>query len=571
MRQLLLSTALALMPGISLAEGIALVLGIERYEELDRVNRGARSIRASEGIANLGLTVIALPNGRADTTAAALYDFADAAVLDPERIIVALTGRFATDGVRTWLLTAEASDPGLLTLGATAVSVDSLLTVLAAAPGQALLMLGVEPGNEAYDPWLRQGIGNLQIPAGVTVLTGSPRDVADFVDDELSQPAGDLTALVENNGNLTITGFAPRQLILMPGAAGTPVAPPPPPVPDTAAEDALWQGAVALDSIAAYRNYLSRYPLGRYASQAEEAIAAILAEPNREARLLEEALNLTRDQRREIQRDLSTLDFDPRGIDGIFGNGTRRAIANWQQQNGYPQTTYLTREQISRLDAQAARRAAEAAAEAARRAAAAEAEAARQQAEAARLDRVYWEETGARGNEPGLRAYLERYPRGQFAALATDQLREIEAARQSRAEAEDRAAWQDARARDSVDAYRFYLQAYPRGAFVAQAQTRIAELSTPAPMPEPIPLESEEDDASARARAVEQALNLNRLTSQLIESRLDQMGMNPGAVDGEFDEQTRRAIRRFQESGGAPATGYVDERTLVMLLAQTFQ
>lgn len=558
MRQLLLSTALALLPGLALAEGLALVLGVERYEELDRINRGADLARATDGIAALGLAVIALPNGRADTTAAALASFAEAAVAEPERIIVALAGQFATDGSRTWLLTAEAADPGLLTMGETAVSVDSLLTVLAGAPGQALLLIGTEEPGEPYDPWLRPGIGDLVIPPGVTVLTGRPRDIAGFMAVELAEPEGDLMALAAENGDLVITGFAPRRLVFMPPE---PVAAPtPPPVTDTAAEDALWQGAVALDSVAAYRNYLSRYPLGRFADQAEEAIAAILAEPNREARLLEEALNLTRDQRRAIQRNLATLAFDPRGIDGVFGNNTRRAIANWQQQNGYAQTSYLNREQISRLDAQAARRAAEQ-----------EAEAARQAAEAQRLDRAYWDETGSRGDEPGLRAYLQRYPRGLFAALATDQLAAIEAERQARAQAQERADWDQARARDTIQAYRAYLQAYPRGRFVEQAQARITELTAPAPTPIPPVVEEEEDGATARARAVEQALNLNGLTARLIESRLEQMDLNPGAVDGQFDEQTRRAIRRFQGQAGAPMTGYLDEQTLVLILAQAFQ
>src|SRR3712207_8103896 len=57
--------------------------------------------------------------------------------------------------------------------------------------------------------------------------------------------------------------------------------------------------------------------------------------------------------------------------------------------------SYLNREQIERLSGQAARRAQQL-----------EAEAERQQQAAQRADRAYWEETGARGDEAGLRAYL---------------------------------------------------------------------------------------------------------------------------------------------------------------------
>ena len=36
-----------------------------------------------------------------------------------------------------------------------------------------------------------------------------------------------------------------------------------------------------------------------------------------------------RDQRRDVQRGLTLLEFDTRGTDGIFGRGSRAAIAAW--------------------------------------------------------------------------------------------------------------------------------------------------------------------------------------------------------------------------------------------------
>jgi len=551
MRHLILSTALALIPGLALADSLALVLGNERYEQLGRLSRGADVVRATGGIAALGFDVVALPNGRADTTALALAEFAQG-LPDADWIIVALSGRFATDGTRTWLMTAEAGPPALLALAGQAVSVDSLLTVLARAPGRALLLLGADDRDtDPFDDYLVQGIGDLDIPQGVTVLVGAPRDVANFMAGELATPGGDLSALVDDNGNLTASGYLPEARVLLPRAAPPP--PPPPPVLDTAAEDALWQGAAALDSVAAYRNYLARYPLGRFADQAETAIAAILAEPNRDARLTEEGINLSREQRRAIQRNLGVLDFDPRGIDGIFGSGTRRAIANWQQQNGFAQTSYLTLEQINRIDAQAARRAAELAAEAQR-----------QQAEAARLDRAWWEETGASGDGPGLRAYLDRYPAGLFTELATDQLARIEAEERGQQEAQDRAAFDNAQAVGTVAAYRGYLQAWPRGIYQEQAEASITALTTPVVPIEPVPQEGD----TARAQFVEQALNLNDQTRAVIEQRLDRLGLNPGRVDGVFDERTRRAIRRYQTERGTPVTGFLDERTMILMLAE---
>ncbi|MGC5198628.1 peptidoglycan-binding domain-containing protein, partial [Aphanothece microscopica] len=63
------------------------------------------------------------------------------------------------------------------------------------------------------------------------------------------------------------------------------------------------------------------------------------------------------------------------------------------------------------------------------------------------------------------------------------------------------------------------------------------------------------------------ALNLNGLARNLIEQRLDNLGFRPGAVDGVFDDRTRRAIRRFQDSRGMEETGYLDQASMVALLA----
>jgi peptidoglycan hydrolase-like protein with peptidoglycan-binding domain len=319
-------------------------------------------------------------------------------------------------------------------------------------------------------------------------------------------------------------------------------------VVNPAAEEALWTGALALDTSDAYRNYLSRYPTGQFIAEAEERLAAILAEPNRSARLTEEALQLSRDERRDIQRNLNLLDYNTRGIDGIFGPGSRGAIINWQQVNGYPQTSYLTVDQINQLDAQAARRAAEL-----------EAEAERLAAERARLDRAYWEETGARADEPGFRAYLDRYPDGLFAETATEGLAAIEADKRAAAEAEDRAAWDVARQTDTQSAYADYLTAFPGGVFQTEAEARLAELQRA----------SSSAGAEDAARAAEAALNLNILTARLVEAKLDSLDLNPGEVDGSFDADTRRAIRRYQGNRDLPVTGYLDEGTLVRLLADT--
>ncbi|MCA1788976.1 MAG: peptidoglycan-binding protein [Thioalkalivibrio sp.] len=70
------------------------------------------------------------------------------------------------------------------------------------------------------------------------------------------------------------------------------------------------------------------------------------------AETIEEALGLDRAARREIQRRLVLLDLDTRGVDGIFGPGTRGAISNWQRIRGHAVTGFLDRGQLQDLQAQ---------------------------------------------------------------------------------------------------------------------------------------------------------------------------------------------------------------------------
>lgn len=551
MRQLILGTFVAATAAFShvpaWAEDAALVLANERYELLGRLARGAAPAVASRALEGMGFDLTVLPNGRAATLADTLSDFANIAP-GAERLVVVLSGRFVTDGARTWFLAADAEAPAFLGLGGATLSVESVMQLMQRQAGSAVLILGADPDQDTvFDAYLQEGIGTLDVPQGVTVVRGLPRDVAAFMETDLVQPDGDLTRLIAANRRVAAEGFLPRQFLFM-GPVPDAVAVTAEPEVDSSAEDALWDGAVALDTAEVYRNYLTRYPNGRYAAAAEEALAAILSEPARDDRLAEEALDLSRDARRNIQRNLSLLDYNTRGIDGIFGPGTRGAITNWQQQNGFAQTGYLSNEQINLLDAQSARRAAEL-----------EAQAERVAAEQARLDRAFWAETGARTDEPGLRAYLDRYPDGLFAETATGQLAAIEAEKRREAEAEERSAWDAALAADTVPAYTAYLRTFPDAAFRAEADARIAALEQA----------SGNNAAEQAALAAEAALGLNPITARLVEAKLDQLGLNPGVVDGVFDDATRRALRRYQRDRDLSVTGYVDEGTVVRLLADS--
>ena len=491
MRQLTLIAAIAALAMPAFADDTAVLMGVSRYDDLRRVSGGDDLLDAAQDLRNAGYRVTTLENGAARDMKRLMAAFSEA-VDSGDRLVVGLSGRFATDEARTWFLAEDTPTPAPFNLDS-AISVDTVMQVLAKSPGQAVLVLGYQQSNFAsFGPYLREGVGRLDIPQGVTVIYGEPSELDDVLGDAIASPGANVIAFARNNRRLNTLGFQPESLVMQP-ATSTDVEPEPEPEIDTSI--AAWNAAQRANSIDAYSAFISDYPDSPFTLEAERRITELERDPIRLAELAEEGLNLTRNERRAIQRNLTLLEYNTRGVDGIFGPGTRGAIRNWQQDNGFPQTSFLTPSQINRIDGQASRRAAEI-----------EAEEAEARAETERLDREYWEETGAQGDQAGYRAYLERYPEGVFADNAREAL---------------------------------------------------AALNPPV-----------QDNGQAQAR--EEALNINPVLRRLIESRLASLGYNPGPQDGRFDRNTRRAIAAYQTDRNLSATGYIDQPTLARLLSDTF-
>jgi peptidoglycan hydrolase-like protein with peptidoglycan-binding domain len=94
-----------------------------------------------------------------------------------------------------------------------------------------------------------------------------------------------------------------------------------------------------------------------------------------------------------------------------------------------------------------------------------------------------------------------------------------------------------------VLAYQRYLEAFPQGRFVAEARARRNELVQ----------DGQQSEEIAQALAAERALGLNALTARVIEQRLDALGLEPGEVDGTFDQATRRALRTTSATAACPS------------------
>lgn len=552
MKTLLRATCLCLgFAGMAHAESDALIVDTSEGSMFGRLTGSGDLSAATADLRRQNVDVVSLVDARASDLSDGLRQFLDGLDAETERAVVVLSGRFAHSATDTYFLSADAAEEtDLGSVLDTAIPLSQVLAVLSAYPGQALLVLGEGETQLSDARFLRPGAADdLDLPQGVSLLRGLPEDVARLVRRDLAVPERTLLAAARSRG-LSVDGYAPEDWVFLPAppAEGDIVAAPDPvPQPDLA-DQQLWDEVTARDELEGYRNYLSAFPEGQHANAARQRIRAIQDDPLRDARRAEERLELSRDARREIQRDLSLLDYNTRGIDGIFGPGTRGAVKAWQDENDFAATGFLDTEMIARLDGQAERRAAEI-----------EEEAQRRQAETERLDRAYWEETGAQGDLPGLRAYLERYPDGVFAELAQSRVDAIESERRDAAAARDRQAWNAAREVGSVQAYRSYLADFPDGAFAGEAQERIAEQQQGV----------EQREATAQAAAQEAALGLNAISRRLAENRLEALGLKPGAVDGQFDDRTRRAIRRYQDARQLQVTGYLDQATVVRLLADS--
>ena len=503
----------------------ALLSGVP--EDDSRFWRGVPS-SAGEALSDAGFQII-----RAEGNARALRD-ALARVLaridQDETVVIHLSGHFAQANSGTWYLGATAAGTDLAQVGSVGVSLDVILEIAGRVPGGAFLVLGEPERRLSHGVGLRAGIGPMDIPQGVTVLQGPEPDLTRYAASVLYRPGADLDEVLLGQDAITASGFLPSGHAIVVSDAV-------PSEPDTsfAQERDFWQSVLRDNTEAAYRDYLQRYPNGVFRGEANARLQDILNDPARRAEEAEAALSLSRSERRRIQADLTELGFSTRGVDGIFGGGTRAAIRGWQQGQGREVTGFIDAEQVSQLRRQANARREEAAAQAA-------------------ADDALWDRIGGMdARRRDLRDYLNRYPDGRHAENARSTLQMLNEIRNSRASRAEQDDWIAALRANTAASYRAFIAAHPRGVFTAAARARLEEIAGP----------SRND-----AREQERALNLNPVTRLLVERRLSQLLLSPGSVDGTFTPETREAISRFQQSRDLTVSGYIDQATITKMLAE---
>jgi class 3 adenylate cyclase len=108
------------------------------------------------------------------------------------------------------------------------------------------------------------------------------------------------------------------------------------------------------------------------------------------------------------------------------------------------------------------------------------------------VELVFWDSIKDSVRAADYEAYLAQYPEGNFAALARARLAElIESAGAVRDPAEreiELAFWESVRELGNAESMQAYLDKYPAGEFVALAEIRLKELAEPADGPAPGPV-----------------------------------------------------------------------------------
>lgn len=570
----------------ALAEQRAVVIGTGDYQSLPDA-ADASPTAAAQAFRAQGFRVVEGTNLGIEDLRRALSDLLRP---DPspapsfDRRVVVLMGRFVHSGSETWYLGREASDENLLTVSRVGIPLRQVVQMMRGAPGSVLL-LGTNDDRFDTGAGLRPGIGGARASGlggqGVAVMTGHPLGIGRAAE-ALAAPGMTLARAVEIGPSLRLLHDGTQGGLIDPEAGSAPGGQAPVVVPAPAApvvvpatptrlddvvqpppeEMQAWSYAKRTGSAAGYREFLGKYPTSIFAGAARGRLAEIeatAAAPRQDpAVAAEAALRLGRGERARIQRQLTLLTYDTKGIDGAFGPDTRSAIRAFQRNAGVEVTGYLTGPQIEVI-----------ARNASARARALEAEAERQRARTAAADERLWAEQRGQG-AAGARRYLARFPEGAHAdqaqQLVAEPAREqaLRDARQAAGQgggqgggqaalAEDEAAWARAQTLGGLPAYRAYLDQFPRGRHADEARRIVQQRQA-------------QQTADARAEA---ALDLSPAIIMAVQTRLNTLSLNAGRADGQMGADTRQALRRYQAARNLRATGYLNQSTLVRLLADT--
>ncbi len=224
MRTLTLALFGLLSGNAAFADGDALVIGNSTYNGVQTLFGATQIVEAAEALRGQGFDVAEARDADAGTMDAAFASFVSGLAPDAGPVVVLLAGSFLHGANGAYLLPAR--DGAALADSVVLVEafpVDAVLSVLAQYPGQAFLVAGESAVEAVTQGILSPGLGDVELPSGVTLLRGAEVEVARFASGELAKSDVMVVAAAKAAG-LTVEGFAPRDLMVVKGSAAAPAA-----------------------------------------------------------------------------------------------------------------------------------------------------------------------------------------------------------------------------------------------------------------------------------------------------------------------------------------------------------
>lgn len=324
-----LASLAILAPAAAAAADLALVIGNHDYRQApDALNARADARAVTETLETHGYDVtsgIDLDRDEMRRHIAAFAEQLDDGEAD--RVVVFYSGHaLMSDGV-TYLAPVDQGNDSVVEVMMDGVPLDLLLRLAGQAPGTAVAFVDAAQFDSfEAEAFAAPGLADIAAPEGVLVVSAAAPGRA------IPRSAGGQSAF----GRQVVDDF------LSPAVrVGTAV---------NGLRAPAWATGETDTSLA-----LAQEPADSVASRVRpetraETQAPATAEPGAAA---EQRLGLTRAERRTVQANLTALGYDTRGVEGIFGPGTRTALQRWQRANDLPQTGHLTSAQVALLDQQA--------------------------------------------------------------------------------------------------------------------------------------------------------------------------------------------------------------------------
>lgn len=183
------------------------------------------------------------------------------------------------------------------------------------------------------------------------------------------------------------------------------------------------------------------------------------------------------------------------------------------------------------------------------------------------VDRAAFAEAQAANTVQAYRTYIQRFPRGLHRADADRAIERLGGGSGQTAAQADRAAFAQAQRLNTTASYRDYLARYPDGIFRADAELALSQLNGARPnVPNVPPAPSVVTPA-----AIEADLGLTRSQRTQIQRQLTQLGHDTRGADGVWGRNTRTAISGWQRVNNLGVSGYVTAAQVRLIAAQAAQ